>query len=88
MKHTDVVQLWLQDEVKSNRLEVRRVKSEDTVSLTTMTHRFSARRPTSHVVVVFRKDKPHATRVPRGTFCSSLRFAAPSRPPLAFLVSI
>ena len=29
MKHIDVAHLWLQDEVKSNRLRVRRVKSED-----------------------------------------------------------
>ena len=29
MKHIDVVHLWLQDQVKSERLRVRRVKSED-----------------------------------------------------------
>ena len=29
MKHIDVVHVWLQDEVKSNRLRVRRVKSEN-----------------------------------------------------------
>ena len=28
IKHTDVAYLWLQDEVKSNRLRIRRVKSE------------------------------------------------------------
>ena len=28
MKHIDVAHLWLQDEVKSNRLKVRRVMSE------------------------------------------------------------
>ena len=28
IKHTDVAYLWLQDEVKSNRLGIRRVKSE------------------------------------------------------------
>ena len=28
IKHTDVAHLWLQDEVKSNRLRIRRVKSE------------------------------------------------------------
>ena len=32
MKHIDVVNTWLQDEVKSNRLEVRRVESEDNLS--------------------------------------------------------
>ena len=29
MKHIDVAHLWLQDDVKSNRLRLRRVKSED-----------------------------------------------------------
>ena len=29
MKHIDVAHLWLQNEVKSNRLRVRRVKSEN-----------------------------------------------------------
>ena len=28
IKHTDVAHLWLQDEVKSNRLRIRRVKSQ------------------------------------------------------------
>ena len=28
IEHTDVVHLWLQDEIKSNRLRIRRVKSE------------------------------------------------------------
>ena len=32
MKHFDVAHLWLQDEVKSNRLRVRRVKSEENLS--------------------------------------------------------
>ena len=32
MKHIDVVHLWLQDEVKSNRLRVRRVKSEKKIA--------------------------------------------------------
>ena len=32
MKHIDVAHLWLQDEVKSNRLRVRRVKSEDNLA--------------------------------------------------------
>ena len=32
MKHIDVAHLWLQDEVKSNRLGVRRVKSEDNLA--------------------------------------------------------
>ena len=32
MKHIDVAHLYLQDEVKSNRLRVRRVKSEDNLA--------------------------------------------------------
>ena len=32
MKHIDVAHLWLQDEVKSNRLRDRRVKSEDNLA--------------------------------------------------------
>ena len=32
MKHIDVAHLWLQDEVKSSRLRVRRVKSEDNLA--------------------------------------------------------
>ena len=32
MKHIDVAHLWLQDEDKSNRLRVRRVKSEDNLA--------------------------------------------------------
>ena len=32
MKHIDVAHLWLQDEVKSNRSRVRRVKSEDSLA--------------------------------------------------------
>ena len=32
MKHIDVAYLWLQDEVKSNRLRARRVKSEDNLA--------------------------------------------------------
>ena len=32
MKHIDVAHLWLQDEVKSNGLRVRRVKSEDNLA--------------------------------------------------------
>ena len=32
MIHIGVAQLWLQGEVKSNRLKVRRVKSEDTLA--------------------------------------------------------
>ena len=32
MKHIDEAHLWLQDEVKSNRLRVRRVKSEDNLA--------------------------------------------------------
>ena len=32
MKHIDVAHLWLQDEVKANRLRVRRVKSEDNLA--------------------------------------------------------
>ena len=32
MKHIDVAHLWLQDDVKSNRLRVRRVKSEDNLA--------------------------------------------------------
>ena len=32
MKHIVVARLWLQDEVKSNRLRVRRVKSEDNLA--------------------------------------------------------
>ena len=32
MKHTDVAHLWLQDEVKSNWLRVRRVKSDDNLA--------------------------------------------------------
>ena len=32
MKHIDVAHLWLQDEVKSNRFSVRRVKSEDNIA--------------------------------------------------------
>ena len=32
MKHIDVEHLYLQDEVKSNRLRVRRVKSEDNLA--------------------------------------------------------
>ena len=32
MNHFDVAHLWLQDEVKSNRLKVRRVKSEDNLT--------------------------------------------------------
>ena len=32
MKHIDVAHLWLQDEVKSNRLRVRRVKSVDNLA--------------------------------------------------------
>ena len=32
MKHNDVAHLWLQDEVKSNRLKVRRVESEDNLA--------------------------------------------------------
>ena len=31
-KHIDVAHLWLHDEVKSNRLKVRRVKSEDNLA--------------------------------------------------------
>ena len=30
--HIDVAHLWLQDEIKSNRLRVRRVKSEDNLA--------------------------------------------------------
>ena len=32
MQHIDVAHLWLQDEVKSNRLRVRRVKREDNLA--------------------------------------------------------
>ena len=32
MKHVDVAHVWLQDEVKSNRSRVRRVKSEDNLA--------------------------------------------------------
>ena len=32
MKHIDVAHLWLPDEVKSNRLKVRHVKSEDNLA--------------------------------------------------------
>ena len=32
MKHIDAGHLWLQDEVKLNRLRVRRVKSEDNLA--------------------------------------------------------
>ena len=32
MRHIDVAHLWLQDEVKSNRLRVRRVKCEDNLA--------------------------------------------------------
>ena len=32
MKHIDVAHLWVQDEVKSNRLRVRRVKNEDNLA--------------------------------------------------------
>ena len=32
MKHVDVAHLWLQDEVNSNRLKLRRVKSEDNLA--------------------------------------------------------
>ena len=32
MKHNGVAHLWLQDEVKPNRLEVRRVESEDNLA--------------------------------------------------------
>ena len=32
LKHIDVVSLWSQDEVKSNRLRVRRVKNEDNLA--------------------------------------------------------
>ena len=32
MNHIDVAHLWLQDEVKSNRLRVRRVKSEENLA--------------------------------------------------------
>ena len=32
MKHIDVAHLWLQDQAKSNRLKVRRVKSEDNLA--------------------------------------------------------
>ena len=32
MKHIGVAHLWLQDEVKSNKSRVRRVKSEDTLA--------------------------------------------------------
>ena len=32
MKHIDVAHVWLQDEVESNRLKVRRVKSEDNLA--------------------------------------------------------
>ena len=33
MKHIDVSHLWLQDEVKSNRLNVRRVQSQDSSAI-------------------------------------------------------
>ena len=32
MKHIDVAHLWFQEEVESNRLRVRRVKSEDNLA--------------------------------------------------------
>ena len=32
MKHIDVAHLWLQDEVKSNSMKIRRVKSEDNLA--------------------------------------------------------
>ena len=32
MKHIDVTYLWIQDEVRSRRLQVRRVKSEDNIA--------------------------------------------------------
>ena len=32
MKHIDVAHLWLQDEVKSNKLRVRRVNREDNLA--------------------------------------------------------
>ena len=32
LKHTDVAYLWIQDEVRSHRLRVRRVRSEDNVA--------------------------------------------------------
>ena len=32
MQHIDVAHLWLQDEVKSNRLRVRRIKREDNLA--------------------------------------------------------
>ena len=32
MKHLDVAHLWLQDEVTSDRLKVRSVKSEDNLA--------------------------------------------------------
>ena len=32
MKHIDVAYLWIQDEVRSRRLQVRRVRSEDNIA--------------------------------------------------------
>ena len=32
LKHTDVAYLWVQDEIKSQRLRVRRVRSEENVA--------------------------------------------------------
>ena len=32
LKHIDVAYLWIQDEVRSRRLQVRRVKSEDNIA--------------------------------------------------------
>ena len=32
MKHIDVAHLWLQDQVESNSLKVRRVKSDDNLA--------------------------------------------------------
>ena len=32
LKHIDVAYLWIQDEVRSHRLKVRRVKSEDNIA--------------------------------------------------------
>ena len=54
MKHIDVAHLWLQDEVKSNRLQVRRVQSGDNLAGTgtkALSDKIVRKRATSMVYV-------------------------------------
>ena len=55
MKHIDVDHLWLQDEVKSNRLKILRVKSEH-IGMKTLSNKIIRKHATSMVYMDAREN--------------------------------